>query len=223
MPPSLIPLNWTVTRMQSHEQPRQLTYHHGGPPPTSSYYSSQQERSYRGIEQSENEPIGKTRFFNAEHNRWSTVHYYAHFYTAKQFLDKHNFYRRRLLHGTEPDGFRAKEMPDLVWDQKLYEDAKRHAQICIFEHNPEDEVYGENLALSYGKIADPVESWYEGRKTSGHYDQVVCATTRRVGCIMIFCPKLPIPDQNETISNAFYSVCRYMPPKYVEHEPYEKI
>ncbi|TGZ71127.1 hypothetical protein CRM22_002805 [Opisthorchis felineus] len=193
MPPSLIPLNWTVTRMQSHEQPRQLTYHHGGPPPTSSYYS-----------------------FNAEHNR-------SHFYTAKQFLDKHNFYRRRLLHGTEPDGFRAKEMPDLVWDQKLYEDAKRHAQICIFEHNPEDEVYGENLALSYGKIADPVESWYEGRKTSGHYDQVVCATTRRVGCIMIFCPKLPIPDQNETISNAFYSVCRYMPPLFVNHEAYEKV
>ncbi|OON15718.1 hypothetical protein X801_08475 [Opisthorchis viverrini] len=41
-----------------------------------------------------------------------------------------------------------------VWDQKLYEDAKTHARKCVFEHNPEAEIYGENLALSYGEIAE---------------------------------------------------------------------
>ncbi|GAA57129.1 cysteine-rich secretory protein LCCL domain-containing 2 [Clonorchis sinensis] len=114
-------------------------------------------------------------------------------------------------------------MPDLVWDETLYEEAKAHAQKCIFAHDPEDKVYGENLALSYGRIADPVESWYLGRKRTGHYSQVVCATTRQVGCIMITCPTILIPEQNETLSNVFYSVCRYMPPIFVGQEPYEKV
>lgn len=101
--------------------------------------------------------------------------------------------------------------PALTWDYTLSAAALTYAETCVFEHS-EDPSFGETLAA--GTSADPtfyIDLWYnEGASydysnpgfsdATGHFTQLVWASTTVVGCALSSgCAQYPN-----------YMVCRYM-------------
>ncbi|CAI9604173.1 unnamed protein product [Staurois parvus] len=135
----------------------------------------------------------------------------------KLIVDKHNVYRSQ----TDPP---AANMRALSWDSTLEELATSYAAKCIWEHNEQRGLRGENLFLMSGSRMDVdmgLADWYNERdfynftadtcqegQMCGHYTQVVWAETQRVGCGEQFCEKM----EGFEHANMHFLVCNYEPP-----------
>ncbi|KAM4810233.1 peptidase inhibitor 16-like [Rhinophrynus dorsalis] len=131
-------------------------------------------------------------------------------------VDKHNWFRSR----TDPP---AANMMRLSWDTSLEELASAYAGKCIWEHNQDRGLRGENLFLMTGSSLDValgMEDWYKERnyynfttatcqegQMCGHYTQIVWASTERVGCGDHFCEEIEGFDE----PNVYFLVCNYEP------------
>lgn len=119
--------------------------------------------------------------------------------------------------------------PPIAWDDDLAREAAiwaaELARTGSFEHDPDNEVHGENLWMGtrgYYSLDDMVEGWSEEKAllkrlrswdhdshAVGHYTQMVWKDTTRVGCAM---------GRNRADE---FLVCRYSPPGNVLGEsPY---
>lgn len=128
-----------------------------------------------------------------------------------------------------------KELPPLVWSQKLQRSARKWAlhlateKDCKLVHS-KGTGYGENLAASGGRIypnGQPVywwakeEQWYDylsnkcaPGKACGHYTQIVWRNSRELGCAEAKCA-------DGKYKNRRVYVCQYNPPgNYVGQKPY---
>lgn len=122
-----------------------------------------------------------------------------------EILDAHN--AKRALHGANP----------LVWDPVLAQYAADYAATSfscdrvrlIHSGGP----YGENLAAGYVGGEEPVDAWYDEineydysnpgySEATGHFTQLIWASTTAVGCAEVKC------------DNAWrqYTICEYYPP-----------
>lgn len=122
-----------------------------------------------------------------------------------EILEEHN--AKRALHGANP----------LVWDPVLAQYAADYAATSfscdrvrlIHSGGP----YGENLAAGYVGGKEPVDAWYDEIKdydysdpgyseATGHFTQLIWASTTAVGCAEVIC------------DNAWrqYTICEYYPP-----------
>ena len=124
--------------------------------------------------------------------------------TGSAAADLHNSYRRK--HGAR----------DFKESSTITSRAQSYAQRCIFEHE-RDGRYGENLYMSSARenpssaLRNAIRAWYnEARQYSygsggfsmatGHFTQVVWASTREVGCGVSHC------------NFGTIVVCKYYPP-----------
>lgn len=126
-------------------------------------------------------------------------------------------------------------LPALTWSDEAAKRAEAWAAQCKFEHNPQHEGFGQNLAAATPggmTTTEAVESWvgesadYNAAnntctpgKVCGHYTQVVWRNTKAVGCAMKTCTK------NSPFGSRFptwvFWVCDYTPPgNYVGERPY---
>uniref|UniRef100_A0A3Q2YLP1 Cysteine rich secretory protein LCCL domain containing 2 n=1 Tax=Hippocampus comes TaxID=109280 RepID=A0A3Q2YLP1_HIPCM len=140
----------------------------------------------------------------------------------------------------------AANMEYMVWDDELERSATHWAEVCQWDHGPQDLLMsiGQNLAVHWGRYRSPafhVQAWYDEVKDytypyphecnpwcpercSGpmctHYTQVVWATTSRVGCAVHVCPRMNV--WGETWENAVYLVCNYSPKgNWIGEAPYK--
>ncbi|XP_051164455.1 venom allergen 5-like [Leptopilina boulardi] len=126
-------------------------------------------------------------------------------------LRVHNEYRQRVASGNEGRGRPgpqppARNMPNLFWDWELAIIAQRWAFQCRFAHdscrNTRRFQVGQNVATAWttgsdpSSISDLIKMWYDEvelfdrnqveqyvfNTDTGHYTQMVWATTRRIGC-----------------------------------------
>jgi pathogenesis-related protein 1 len=133
---------------------------------------------------------------------------------AQAMLDAHNAIRARV------------GVPSLVWSDQLSQVAQDWANHLIatggFSHRPNNR-YGENLYSISDDIASPAQVvgyWareargYDIRSNTcsrvcGHYTQIVCGTTRTVGCAVA-------TDRRREVW-----VCNYDPPgNVIGYRPY---
>ncbi|XP_007423048.1 peptidase inhibitor 16 [Python bivittatus] len=144
----------------------------------------------------------------------------------QKIVDQHNQYRSMV----SPS---AADMLKMRWDSELEAFAKDYSTKCIWEHNKERGLRGENLFAMSGRELDlerAMDEWYneyqfynistltckEG-EMCGHYTQVVWATSERVGCGTTFCKTLELT--NDTDMHLF--VCNYEPPGNIRgRKPY---
>ncbi|GEQ71357.1 hypothetical protein JCM33374_g5040 [Metschnikowia sp. JCM 33374] len=119
-------------------------------------------------------------------------------------LNEHNI--KRALHGVN----------SLTWDSTLAQFAANYAANSFSCDNVQlihsGGPYGENLAAGYVGGAAPVDAWYDEirdydfsnpgfSEATGHFTQVVWASTTKVGCAQVTC------------NNAWqqYTICEYSP------------
>ncbi|XP_017296709.1 cysteine-rich secretory protein LCCL domain-containing 2 [Kryptolebias marmoratus] len=140
----------------------------------------------------------------------------------------------------------ASNMEYMVWDDELERSATHWAEVCQWDHGPQDLLMsiGQNLAVHWGRYRSPafhVQAWYDEVKDytypyahecnpwcpercSGpmctHYTQLVWATTNRVGCAVHVCPAMNV--WGEIWENAVYLVCNYSPKgNWIGEAPYQ--
>uniref|UniRef100_A0A8C5PMJ2 Peptidase inhibitor 16 n=1 Tax=Leptobrachium leishanense TaxID=445787 RepID=A0A8C5PMJ2_9ANUR len=135
----------------------------------------------------------------------------------KFIVEKHNVYRSQV----DPS---ASDMMALRWSKSLEDLAKSYAAKCIWEHNENRGLRGENLFLMTGTGLDlelGLGDWYqehkfynftslecEDGKMCSHYTQMVWADTEKVGCGHHFCEKIKGYD----VPKVHFLVCNYEPP-----------
>jgi len=155
----------------------------------------------------------------------------------QDLLDQHNDLRSETARGLTEDQPMAKNMIKLEWDEELAEQAKAHADLCVWEHSTGS--WGENLAasaaqsqsqLSFNTLTSGVTNWYtehldytfDSNSCSGvcgHYTQVVWATSTKIGCAYQICGPGFIWD--DTFPYQTFLTCQYTPPgNYVGVLPY---
>ncbi|XP_037551741.1 cysteine-rich secretory protein LCCL domain-containing 2 [Nematolebias whitei] len=157
----------------------------------------------------------------------------------EEILQLHN----KLRGGVYPT---ASDMEYMVWDDELERSATQWADVCQWDHGPQDLLrsIGQNLAVHWGRYRSPafhVQAWYDEVKDytypyahecnpwcpercSGpmctHYTQLVWATTNRVGCAVHVCPAMNV--WGEVWENAVYLVCNYSPKgNWIGEAPYK--
>ncbi|XP_051163695.1 venom allergen 3-like [Leptopilina boulardi] len=151
----------------------------------------------------------------------------------REVVTIHNVLRQRVASGEERRGRpgpqpRARNMPNMVWDQELANIAQRWANQCKFGHDKCRNVrrfgVGQNVAISWTSGTTPtniitglVTAWYDevaafdSRQVEhvtkfdfvGHYTQMLWATSVRLGCGYV-----AYRDRNQ---NAVLLVCNYGP------------
>ncbi|XP_051844258.1 glioma pathogenesis-related protein 1-like [Antechinus flavipes] len=133
-------------------------------------------------------------------------------------------------------------MMRVSWDTDLAFRAKKCAEECEFEHNPELEhhkmvhpafsLVGENLWIgSIGAFSEnsAVEMWndqaknydFQNKKCTGvcsHYTQLVWADTYKIGCAVQYCPKA----DHSMLPDAIVFVCTYGPGGNNDVQPYKE-
>jgi hypothetical protein len=148
---------------------------------------------------------------------------------ARDMLAAHNRARAQARPAPRP------ALKALAWSAEAARKAEAWAARCRFEHNPERQPFGENLAAATPgawKTADVVRSWDAEKadyslarnacapgKACGHYTQVVWRDTTHVGCARRLC------RGNSPFGRDFPTwelwVCNYGPPgNYVGERPY---
>jgi hypothetical protein len=119
-----------------------------------------------------------------------------------ELLRKHNELRNRVASGQQSRQPSATNMQEMIWDESLGTLAQNYANTCPGTHNPNRSGAGENL---YWKMTSSdslnvdltagVQSWYDEvskfssssvspfrfSSGTGHYTQVVWATSNRLG------------------------------------------
>uniref|UniRef100_A0A0P4VMB1 SCP domain-containing protein n=1 Tax=Rhodnius neglectus TaxID=72488 RepID=A0A0P4VMB1_9HEMI len=143
----------------------------------------------------------------------------------------------------------AKNMLELTWDEHAAQQASSWARTCQYEHNkPTDKQgkqLGQNLALRMTNSTAPldarrtfnqwmknymVKGWFDEVKLytygtpfsndTGHYTQMVWATTSKLGCGYSFFKKT---DPDGMIWQVGYLVCNYNPAgNWMGMVPYEE-
>ncbi|KPV77473.1 uncharacterized protein RHOBADRAFT_5088, partial [Rhodotorula graminis WP1] len=108
-------------------------------------------------------------------------------------LDLHNEYRAK--HGVSA----------LTWSDKLASTAQAWADRCVFEHGGGEAIgAGENLAAwrgGSGDVSQGVQMWYDEASdydysspgyssATGHFTQMIWASTSQVGCAVSKCSPL---------------------------------
>ncbi|XP_072233669.1 GLIPR1-like protein 1 [Leuresthes tenuis] len=131
--------------------------------------------------------------------------------TDKNFIDECVREHNRARSSVNPP---ASDMLYMTWDEALAITARAWARRCIFDHNiylkdvrrvhPTYSSVGENIWTGYPPssfdTSNAIQSWvdekqaynYEGnrcRNVCGHYTQVVWASSYKVGCAVVLCPK----------------------------------
>ncbi|KAG5447259.1 hypothetical protein CSKR_108635 [Clonorchis sinensis] len=137
-----------------------------------------------------------------------------------EFLDEHNFYRRRLRDGTDPDGTHVPGLADLIWDEALAEECEKWAKTCVYQY-AQNIACEENLASTVKLIGDPVQLWYEYRRKTEHYRKMVSPTAVYLGCYMNRCDVLQLVAAGVNQTHAYYTVCRYSTTKTTPKVPTE--
>jgi hypothetical protein len=131
--------------------------------------------------------------------------YYRNRLSASQkaaILDKHNELRNKVASGSEARQPAATNMLELQWDDNLESIAQGWANTCPDKHNPARSNTGENLYWGMNSAdqtnfdySPGVQNWYDEVKyfsssginsyrfeaKTGHYTQVVWATTNKIG------------------------------------------
>uniref|UniRef100_H3AQT0 SCP domain-containing protein n=1 Tax=Latimeria chalumnae TaxID=7897 RepID=H3AQT0_LATCH len=134
----------------------------------------------------------------------------------KLLLEKHNLYRSQVLPS-------AANMLEMSWDTELESLAENYATNCIWDHNPDRGMTGENLFASINKpldVEEAMKDWYQEHedydfetkectmgKACGHYTQIVWADSDKIGCGTNFCDTM----QGINRPNVFLLVCNYAP------------
>ncbi|CAH8864599.1 unnamed protein product [Trichobilharzia szidati] len=144
----------------------------------------------------------------------------------KTVFEFHNKVRRSALSGEIPNQPKAKEMPELTWNDKLADLAQQHVDKCVLEKSNLDEVIigkydkvGQTVA-EHESVQKILDTWYNEHKEykfdqnecsseCGSYKQIVWAATKEIGCGYKLCGK------KATV------VCNYAPGAE-EGKPYEK-
>lgn len=112
--------------------------------------------------------------------------------------------------------------PPLFWDANLAINASSWAKKCVFKHS--DMMWGENMALSYEtNISSIVAMWYNMEVckynysnpdfSTGHFSQLVWASTKYVGCALVGPPNCTVINQ---FVNATMLICEYNPPGNID-------
>ncbi|XP_051164454.1 venom allergen 5-like [Leptopilina boulardi] len=149
-----------------------------------------------------------------------------------EIVNVHNEYRRKVASGNERRGRpgpqpRARNMPNMVWDNEIASIAQRWANQCKFDHDKCRSVrrfgVGQNIALAWttgsnpSSIRDLITMWYNEvalfnrnqveryvfSADTGHYTQMLWATSTNIGCGYV-----NYMDGNK---NTVYLVCNYGP------------
>ncbi|KAG5447256.1 GLIPR1-like protein 1 [Clonorchis sinensis] len=205
-------LNERVNRMRNRAQEPQRTITEDRKIPQDNNYQIRPQNEQTGQQNQLQVPPekqeNKLSFTNPLTGKKYTVRALERVFSARQFLDRHNFYRGRVRNGQEAGRYAVPGLRNLLWEAKLAEGARAWAERCIYKH-PDSLDVGENIGYSSGAIGDPVELWYEYRYDTKHYDQVVSPDMVYLGCHTAFCPKLQVVKSNSVATNAYYSVCRY--------------
>ena len=116
------------------------------------------------------------------------------------------------------------QAPPLKWDDSLRIYAEHHARTCHFAHSATP--YGENLAAGYPSVAAAINAWYienaqysykhsEYTHDTGHFTQLVWASSKKVGCGYVTC-------NGENGTPGKYLVCEYSPAGNVTNNGYFK-
>lgn len=138
-------------------------------------------------------------------------------FNPQDFVKSHN--DKRCLHGSQK----------LDWDANLASQSQVYANKCEWKHSGMDGV-GENLSmfastsesnlLSDNPATRAMQGWYDKElpmydfsspgfsMATGHFTQVVWASTTKVGCGVALCPAGTIASNMQSV----YVVCQYGPP-----------
>lgn len=141
----------------------------------------------------------------------------------QQYLDLHNDYRAE--HNASK----------LEWNVTLAAAAANHAEKCMFEHT-ENNPYGENLVAGYANMSASMAAWADERdsynfddgkfdKKTGHFTQMVWASTTQVGCGRCYCgggTKETGGDDSDK-APGWMVVCEYAPPGNFEGQFRENV
>ncbi|XP_006765788.1 PREDICTED: cysteine-rich secretory protein 3-like [Myotis davidii] len=133
-----------------------------------------------------------------------------------EIINKHNDLRRMA----SPS---ASNMLKMTWNNIVARNAANWASKCTFSHSPSSErrissiSCGENLYMSSSpkSWSDAIQSLYDEVKdfkygygsmranaATGHYTQLVWATSHQLGCALAHCPHSKLQ---------YYYVCQYCP------------
>ncbi|VDP97962.1 unnamed protein product [Trichobilharzia regenti] len=99
----------------------------------------------------------------------------------KTIFEFHNKVRLSALNGEIPNQPKAKQMPELTWNDKLAELAQQHVEKCVLEKSNLDELFvgkydkvGQAVA-EHQSIQKILDTWYDEHKEY-KFDQNECAS-----------------------------------------------
>jgi uncharacterized protein YkwD len=126
--------------------------------------------------------------------------------------------------------------PALNWNNTIATTAQAYSSRCIFDHDPDNKVYGENLYIGASSngiatsvaLANAVTGWYNevqyydytnpstptvANEMTGHFTQLVWKASTLMGCGITVCPQ-GVYNLDGTVfwnqPNVSYVVCRWV-------------
>uniref|UniRef100_A0A8C6VTV5 Cysteine rich secretory protein LCCL domain containing 2 n=1 Tax=Nothobranchius furzeri TaxID=105023 RepID=A0A8C6VTV5_NOTFU len=137
----------------------------------------------------------------------------------------------------------ASNMEHMIWDDELERSATQWAEVCQWDHGPQDLLMSIGQNLAGHPVGDAPGVWGGWLSVKGHsvplpeerefgphsrvifvsfasFLQLVWATTNRVGCAVHTCPQMNV--WGEIWENAVYLVCNYSPKgNWIGEAPYQ--